>query len=58
MEKPTFAERTAALKSIAENLRTFAETIMREAQHMEVAQSRFQQRVERRMSPRQPAKER
>ena len=46
--QPTFAERTAALKEVAVQLRTFAELIMREAQRMDAAGQRFANRSARR----------
>jgi hypothetical protein len=55
MDKPSFAERIAALKHIATQLRTFAETIMLEAVHMEGVQTRFQHPVGRRASLRNAA---
>ena len=42
--QPTFAERIAALKQIALELRRFGELIMFEAQHMDAAQQRFANR--------------
>jgi hypothetical protein len=48
MVQPTFAERILALKDIAGQLRSFAETIALEVQHMEAVQSRFQHRVSKR----------
>lgn len=45
---PSFGERTAALKKVAMQLREAAETVLTEAQRMEAAQSRFQQRVGKR----------
>jgi hypothetical protein len=54
--KPSFVERTQALRHVAEELHAFrdilaqqlsgfADTIMLEVQRMEAAQSRFQKRV-------------
>lgn len=49
MEKaPSFGERTAALKKVAMQLREAAEIVLTEAQRMEAAQSRFQQRASKR----------
>lgn len=48
MDQPTFGERIQALKNIANQLRSFAETILLEAQHMEAIQSRFQERMSNR----------
>lgn len=45
MKNPTFAERTAALKETADQLKACAETVLAEAQRMEAAQKRFDQRV-------------
>jgi hypothetical protein len=45
MDNPTFAERTAALKTAAQQLQAAATVVMQEAERMEAAQSRFQQRV-------------
>lgn len=61
--KPSFVERTQALRHVAEELHAFgdtlarqmsafADTIMLEVQRMEVAQSRFQQRAGNRVNPR------
>ena len=47
--QPTFAERTAALKEVAVQLRAFGELIMREAQRMEAAGQRFANRSARRL---------
>jgi hypothetical protein len=53
MENPTFTERIATLKEIATQLRTFAETILVEAQRMEGVRARFKERVSKRSgSPR------
>lgn len=48
----TFAERTAALKGVAAQLKACAETVLAEAQRMEAAQNRFAQRVGKRTSAR------
>jgi len=53
-QTPTFAERTVALRNVAEQLRAFAETVMLEVQRMEAAQSRFRARVEKRPASRRP----
>jgi len=50
MEQPTFAERTATLKLVAEHLKQYAEIVMSEAVRMEAAQVRFRARVEKRPS--------
>ena len=39
--QPTFAERTAALKDVAFDLKHAAEIVLAEAQRMEAAQGRF-----------------
>ena len=51
MDKPTFAERTAAMTEAAEQLKTCADTVLAEAQRMEAAQSRFQRRLHQRTAP-------
>jgi len=55
MDNPTFAARIASLKEIATQLHAFAETITLEAQRMEGVQSRFPQRVGKRVRRREPA---
>lgn len=61
--KPSFVERTQALRHVAEELHgfgdtlarqmsAFADTIMLEVQRMEAAQSRFQQRAGNRVNAR------
>lgn len=52
MEQHTFAERIQTLKDIAEHLRSYAETILIEAQRMEAIQNRFADRGEKRFTPR------
>jgi ribosomal protein L17 len=51
MDNPTFAERIATLKEMAKELQQCAERVLAEAQRMEVAQSRFAQRVKRTSAP-------
>ena len=53
MDNPTFAERTAAMKEAAQQLKACAETVLAEAERMEAAQKRFAQRVGTRGSARQ-----
>jgi len=48
MNNSTFAERTAALKHAALQIKECAEVVLAEAQRMEAAQSRFAQRVGKR----------
>jgi hypothetical protein len=48
MNTSTFAERTAALKQAALQIKECAEVVLAEAQRMEAAQSRFAQRVGKR----------
>jgi len=49
MEQQSFADRIQTLKQIAEHLRSYAETIMTEAQRMEAVQSRMSARNEKRV---------
>jgi hypothetical protein len=66
MEKPNFVERTAKLRGVANELHklsstvpqlaSLADTVMREVQHMEAAQARFKQRVDKKMSAREYAR--
>jgi hypothetical protein len=42
---PTFAERTKLLKETAQQLKSAAETVLAEVQHMEAAQARFVQKA-------------
>lgn len=58
MANPTFAERTAATKQTAEQLKACADIVLAEAQRMETAQSRFAQRLGKRGPRTQPAKQR
>ena len=53
MDNPTFAERVRAMKQIAEQLGTCAETVLAEAQRMEAAEKRFAQRTGNRVGARQ-----
>lgn len=50
MDKRTFAERTAAMKQAAEQLKACADLVLAEAERMEAAQKRFAQRVGTRTS--------
>jgi hypothetical protein len=66
MEKSNFAERTAKLRDVATELHKLAGTIpqlspladavMEEVQHMEAAQIRFKQRVEKKTGARATAR--
>jgi hypothetical protein len=66
MEKSNFAERTGKLRGVANELHKLsatipqlsplADTVMIEVQHMEAAQARFKQRVEKKMSTRATAR--
>ena len=47
-EYTTFAERIRAIKDMAGQLRSFAETLDIEAHRMEAAQSRFEKRLAKR----------
>ena len=47
MDNPTFAERTAALKQAALQLKACAETVLAEAQLIEAAAKRFAQLTKR-----------
>jgi hypothetical protein len=46
--QPSFAERTARLKETALQLRTAADVVLQEVQHMEAAQARFAQKAHER----------
>ncbi len=46
--QPTFAQRSALLKETAHQLRSAADVVLAEVQHMEAAQARFAQKVETR----------
>jgi len=48
--QPTFAERAKLLKETAMQLKSAAEIVLAEVQHMEAAQMRFAQRVQGRES--------
>ena len=48
MDKTSFTERLALLRKTAEQLRTAAEIVLAEVQHMEAAQQRFAARSGRR----------
>ena len=47
MDKTSFTERLALLRKTAEQLRTAAEIVLAEVQHMEAAQRRFAARGDR-----------
>ena len=49
---PSFGERTKRLKDAAEQLRTVADVVLAEVQHMEAAQTRFAQRTQSRADKR------
>lgn len=53
MKHPTFAERTAAMKQAAEQLKVCADIVRAEVERMEAAQKRFAQRVGTRTGSRQ-----
>jgi hypothetical protein len=46
--QPSFAERTARLKETALQLRSAADNVLEEVQHMEAAQARFAQKTQQR----------
>jgi hypothetical protein len=48
--QPSFAERTARLKETAHQLRSAADIVLAEVQHMEAAQARFAQKGQARKS--------
>ena len=51
-KQPNFAERCNKMKQVASILKDCAEAVMLEAQHMEAAQVRFKERVDKKMSAR------
>ena len=52
MNKPSFEERLTLLRNTAEQLRTAAEIVLAEAQHMEAAKLRFATRDDARRNHR------
>ena len=44
MSQPNFKERTENLRDAAQQLRSIADVVLAEVQHMEAAQTRFAQR--------------
>ena len=50
--QPNFAERTKRMKDAAEELRTIADVVLEEVQHMEAAQTRFAERTQARADKR------
>jgi hypothetical protein len=44
--QPSFAQRTAHLKETAHQLRSAADVVLAEVQHMEAAQARFAQKAQ------------